>query len=206
MLDANIQFAADKLRRINSIEGFECMQIYLTIDDFASHSDFSAIVLVDINVLGEHWAATLHTLFAKHSASQRFILYSDQIDSSWIIKALTLGVGACIDKPILEDSLEYVLKQFRNEGAFVSPKVARVILDYFIARKKLQANLSTKEFKIAELLYLGLTYKQIEEKTGISLDTVRFHIRNIYRKLRVNSRTQMVNVLFVTPPMGEEVA
>ena len=53
--------------------------------------------------------------------------------------------------------------------------------------------LTQKEKQIIQALTEGLSYKLIADRISISIDTVRFHIKNIYRKLQVNSKTEVIN-------------
>lgn len=56
--------------------------------------------------------------------------------------------------------------------------------------------LTTREQELLQLLAQGLRYKEIADKLFLSTDTVRTHIRNIYRKLEVQSRTEAINKVF----------
>jgi DNA-binding NarL/FixJ family response regulator len=56
--------------------------------------------------------------------------------------------------------------------------------------------LSTREKEILDFLSKGLRYKEIADNLFLSTETVRTHIRNIYEKLQVNSRTEALNKVF----------
>lgn len=62
-------------------------------------------------------------------------------------------------------------------------------------KKNLLAKLSAREKDIVPLLSDGLRYKEIGDELSISTETVRTHVRNIYRKLHVTSRTEALNKL-----------
>ena len=63
--------------------------------------------------------------------------------------------------------------------------------------KKMQLNkLSVREKEIIPLLADGLRYKEIADKLSVSTETVRTHVRNIYRKLDVGSRTEALNKVY----------
>ena len=63
-------------------------------------------------------------------------------------------------------------------------------------RKQLLKKLSPREQEIMPLLAEGLRYKEIGNKLCISTETVRTHVRNIYKKIEVNSRTEALNKIF----------
>lgn len=76
----------------------------------------------------------------------------------------------------------------------MSGNIARRVIDTF--RSKLQihsADLTERENNLLGLLAEGFRYKEIAEKAEISVETVRTHIRNIYHKLQVQSRTEAIN-------------
>jgi DNA-binding NarL/FixJ family response regulator len=76
----------------------------------------------------------------------------------------------------------------------MSPEIARMVIDKFNHTGKIDPvnNLTPKEKQVIGCLEEGLSYKMIGEKLQISVDTVRFHIKNIYRKLHVNSKTDLI--------------
>jgi DNA-binding NarL/FixJ family response regulator len=84
-----------------------------------------------------------------------------------------------------------------NGGSYMSPVIARKVVDYFNPSPKSGSDkLTAKEEQIVKGLVDGLSYKMIAARLGLSIDTVRFHIRNIYAKLGVNSKTEVVSKSF----------
>ncbi len=76
----------------------------------------------------------------------------------------------------------------------MTPRVARKVMEFFSGQKNVMEPLSDREHEIANILLEGLSYKMIAEKMYISIDTVRSHIRNIYKKLNVTSKSQLFNM------------
>ena len=76
----------------------------------------------------------------------------------------------------------------------MSPQIARKVITYFNDRgqKKQESNLTNREQDIVNGLVDGLSYKLIADRLNISIDTVRAHIRNIYKKLHVNSKAEVI--------------
>ena len=75
----------------------------------------------------------------------------------------------------------------------MSPNIARKVVSSFTAQKKINTDyesLSPREREILDLLAKGFRYKEIAAQLFISVETVRKHIRNIYGKLQVTSRTE----------------
>ncbi len=74
--------------------------------------------------------------------------------------------------------------------------IAAKVLDYFQKHQKnstslFQSNLTQREKEILQLLIKGLSYKEIASNIFISLETLNSHIKNIYRKLDVHSRSEL---------------
>ena len=116
------------------------------------------------------------------------------------------AIGAGIDGYLLKKSsvveLLTLLRSVLGGGAPLTPAVARTLLDVVrnqpAARadadqvKTARLDLSPREQDVLRGLVRGLGYKQIADADGTSLDTVRTHVRNIYRKLQVHSVAQAV--------------
>lgn len=79
----------------------------------------------------------------------------------------------------------------------MSPQIARRVVESFSRGRRTSTDtlLSEREREVVDALVDGLTYKQIADRTGISIDTVRHHIKNIYRKLQVNSKAEVIALL-----------
>lgn len=77
----------------------------------------------------------------------------------------------------------------------MSPAIARLVVSSCPQRPATRdplPDLTPREREVLELLANGLLYKEIAEKLGITYDTVHTHLRTIYEKLQVRSRTQAV--------------
>ena len=77
----------------------------------------------------------------------------------------------------------------------MSPQIARKVIEHFnpTAKKKEESILSPKEKEIVVGLVDGLSYKLIADRMDISIETVRFHIKNIYRKLHVHGKAEVIS-------------
>jgi DNA-binding NarL/FixJ family response regulator len=85
-------------------------------------------------------------------------------------------------------------------GAPMSPSIAKKVVVYFAGlppafESKSLEQLTRREKEVAELLVEGNTYKEVATKLFLSTDTIRQHIKNIYRKLQINSRTKLIQEL-----------
>lgn len=116
-------------------------------------------------------------------------------DSHKIFNALRAGAsGYLLKHTSLPEIKESIIKLVEG-GAPMSPQIARKVINHFqknVPGKNAESNLTPREHDIVNGLVDGLSYKMIADRYDISIDTVRAHIRNIYKKLHVNSKAEVI--------------
>jgi DNA-binding NarL/FixJ family response regulator len=115
-------------------------------------------------------------------------------DDEHVFSALRSGAVGYLLKGSRPSRLLDAIDEVISGGSPMSGNIARRVIDTF--RSKLQihsADLTERENNLLGLLAEGFRYKEIAEKAEISVETVRTHIRNIYHKLQVQSRTEAIN-------------
>jgi len=115
-------------------------------------------------------------------------------DSTKIFQSLCAGATGYVLKGAPLPEIMKAVLEIKAGGSYMTPSIARKVINYFVPEKKQHtANLLTiKEQAIVMALTEGLSYKLIAGKLNISIDTVRFHIKNIYKKLHVNSKAEVI--------------
>ena len=78
----------------------------------------------------------------------------------------------------------------------MSEKVINLVTGSFLPPKVFICKLSSRELQIVEAIKDGLSYKLVAAKYFISIDTVRQHIKNIYSKLEINSKAELINIYY----------
>ena len=112
-----------------------------------------------------------------------------------LIAAIEAGAAGCVLEPCDARELVAHALKLRAGGSPLSPFVARNLVDRLHARTLAHAAaaaLTARESDVVCLLANGLSYSQIGDKLGVSLNTVGSHIKNVYRKLDVHSATAAV--------------
>lgn len=126
------------------------------------------------------------------------IMLTNSDDSDNIFRALQAGAFGYISKKrmnpnIIRDAVYTV----HRGGSYMSPSIARQVVAFHNQqrRKKVDPDtqLTPRQLDIIQGLVDNLSYREIGERLGISIETVRDHIKNIYRKLRVNSKMEVVH-------------
>jgi DNA-binding NarL/FixJ family response regulator len=152
------------------------------------------VVLMDINIPvlnGIEAAALIKEKFPDiHVCMQTVFDEDDKVFAS-----LCAGASGYILKNSPPDKVLQAIREVAEGGAFFTPSIAKKILHNFQQQPQ-QAEyiqLTEKEKEILKLLVEGLSYKMIADRTGLSVHTIHTHIRHIYEKLHVNSKSEAVS-------------
>lgn len=195
IIEDDLDFARLQQDAINETEKYSCHSIFSNPVDFLeSDIENFDIILLDI-VMPRLNGLDAITPILKKFPSISIVINSVKDDVAVILKALQEGAVGYIDKQNYLRYLEDVLDNVSGDGAFMTPKIARKIFDYFQNKKNNMKKLTDREKQIAQGIIDGLSYKLIASEYNISIDTVRMNIRNIYKKFKVNSKTEFINIL-----------
>lgn len=133
----------------------------------------------------------------RKSASTQVVMYTVFDDKEAIFQALCAGASGYLLKNTPLTNIEEQLLEVLRGGSVMSPHVARMVIGHFNpfldAAPPEAERLTPREIEIVSLLQEGDSYKEVAEKNHISVDTVKFHVRNIYSKLQINSRAELIN-------------
>jgi DNA-binding NarL/FixJ family response regulator len=152
------------------------------------------VVLMDVNLpkmSGVECVRHLKTILPE--ANILMLTVHDDNDS--LFNSILVGADGYLLKDTVPSGLLAAIQEVRSGGSPMTPQIARRIVQCFRKGEPLRANLeklTPRETEVLEQLALGNRYKEISDKLGISLDGIRFHIRGIYNKLHVHSRTEAV--------------
>ncbi|MEQ8523351.1 MAG: response regulator transcription factor [Gracilimonas sp.] len=152
------------------------------------------VMLMDIQLPGMSGIKGMEIIKSKYPEIE-IIMLTVYHDSHKIFDSLKAGASGYLLKhtslPDIKESIENLLKG----GAPMSPQIARKVISHFneeAPKKNEDSMLTNREQDIVNGLVDGLSYKMIADRFDISIDTVRAHIRNIYKKLHVNSKAEVI--------------
>ncbi|SDZ82854.1 DNA-binding response regulator, NarL/FixJ family, contains REC and HTH domains [Arachidicoccus rhizosphaerae] len=113
-----------------------------------------------------------------------------------IFQSLCAGASGYMLKSTPLSEIKAAIGDILNGGAAMSPKIAMQVISYFNKRKQggsiENEKLTAREIEILSFLEQGLSNKSIADQMNLSIDTVKFHIKNIYLKLQVTSRAELI--------------
>lgn len=158
------------------------------------------VVLMDINMPGTNGIECVRRLKPEHDTME-FIMLTVYEDTENILRALAAGASGYLLKRATARELEQAIRQVHGGGSPMSSHIARKVVQSFrqpvSGRVEPEAeHLSPRQQEILEYLARGLLYREIAESLGISYETVNNHIRQIYKKLHIRSRSQAVAKYF----------
>ncbi|MBL7953227.1 MAG: response regulator transcription factor [Flavobacteriales bacterium] len=156
------------------------------------------VVLMDIGLPGTNGIECVRQ--AKPLGASTQYLMSTVFESpAYIHQALCAGATGYLVKNADPEEIIAAVHDIHAGGSPMSPPIARLVVASFQqqSQQSIQDHLLTeREKNILDQLANGLMYKEIAAKAGISTETVRKHVRNIYEKLQVGSRMEAVRKVY----------
>jgi DNA-binding NarL/FixJ family response regulator len=175
-------------------EGYDCQFAASSVEDFfdqAEKVDQLDIVLTDIGLPGKTGIEAIPEI-RKRYPEVSVVILSVYVDSDRIFKALCAGAVGYLQKDTAMEEILECINIISKGGSVMSPTIARKVVDYFAPKRTYNEPLTAKEQQVIAAMVDGLSYKMIASRLGITLETVRQHIKNIYRKLQVNSKSEVI--------------
>ena len=152
------------------------------------------VILMDIDMPGTNGIDAVAIIKAVSPRTQVIMLTVFDNEEK-IFNAIRNGASGYLLKHTPPSEIIESIFDVNKGGSPMTANVARKVLQYFQSQSKAHKedyNLSERELQIVKGLVSGYSYKAIASDLFISIDTVRSHIRRIYEKLHVNSKTEAV--------------
>ena len=177
---------------IGGTEGFSCVSHYGNCEEALEsiEQDAPDVILMDINLPGMTGIEGTKLIKQKLSKTEIIMLTISDNDND-VFDSLCAGACGYLKKNTPPVKILQSIKEAVDGGAPMSMEIARLVVGSF--RKETQsADLTNREKEVLKSLCDGHSYKKISEELFIDINTVKFHIRNIYRKLEVNSKGEAI--------------
>lgn len=182
---------------INGTEGFRCIATYSNCEGLLKYlEDLSPdILLMDIVLPGMSGIDGVRQI-KQINPDLNILMLTIYGENDFVFEALCAGACGYLLKNTPPARLLEAIKEAHEGGSPMSPSIARKVVSLLQQKNLLptssQALLTTREREILNALAQGNNYQAIAESLFISVSTVRFHIRNIYRKLYVQTQSEAV--------------
>ncbi|MBK8290036.1 MAG: response regulator transcription factor [Flammeovirgaceae bacterium] len=180
---------------LNHQEGFVCEHCYNSMEDLLDNlrnDNLPDVMIIDLGLPGMSGIDGMKILKEKY-ATIDLVVFSVFNDPKKIFDSLCAGATGYLLKNTPLAELKEGIELLTKGGSPMSPQIARKVIEFFKpVKSKSPSVLSDKEKEIVIGLVDGLSYKLIADRLEISIETVRFHIKNIYRKLHVHGKAEVI--------------
>ncbi len=180
---------------IHGTDGFCCVGAYRSCE--AAISDIEReppdVLVLDVELPGMSGIEGIRKIKQRNSNID-IIMLTVHDDDKTVFESLCAGASGYLVKTTQPARLLEAIKDVNNGGAPMTASIARMVISSFL--RPSHEVLTPRESEILSQLCEGKSYKMIANDLFISKGTVHSHIKNIYRKLKVNSKSQAVAKAF----------
>jgi len=150
------------------------------------------VVLLDIQLPGMSGVECVARL-KELLPSTQVIMVTVYEDPDRIFRALRAGASGYLLKRSTPEHVLDAIRDVQQGGAPMSGEIARKVVAYFRNQKTAiseMEKISSREREVLDLVVSGFSNKEIADRLGVTLDAIRWHLKHIYQKLHVHSRTE----------------
>lgn len=154
------------------------------------------VILMDIDMPGVNGIEAVRKI-REFDKNVQIIMLTVFDDNTHVFEAMYAGANGYLLKKYVSDKLIHAIREVLDGGAPMSPTIARMVISNMqqpaVTAAGNDYQLTAREKETLQLLSKGNSFKMIAADLGISIDTVRTHIKRIYDKLHVRSQIEAVS-------------
>jgi len=182
---------------ISGTPGYNCVATFRSVEDALrwSGAEMPDVLLLDIHLpgmLGSEGVGLLHEKFT----GIEIIMLTVYAEQDKVFESICNGACGYLLKETPPARLLEAITEAHHGGAPMSPEIARKVITLFQKTgkpEKFDGHLTPQEGRLLKLLVEGYSYRGAADQLGISINTIRDHIRSIYDKLHVHSKSEAVS-------------
>lgn len=179
-----------------SIKGVHAVQTFTDLSKLVSSTHDVDIIFLDIYMAPVNGIQAIPIIRKQYPILPIVILSSSEEDDV-IIQTLKLGAIGYLLKSDIAQLTHHLLETICKGESIMTPRITRKVINFFSDKPLSLHKLTPRENSVATEILNGLSYKMIANKLDISIDTVRMNIKNIYKKLNVNSKAELFKTTHV---------
>lgn len=197
VVEDNTRYRKSLSNLINATSGMQCPQTFATCEDalaLLGNSHGPEVILLDIGLPGMSGIEGIEK-FKFLLPSVHIVILTVYDDNDKVFNALCSGASGYLLKDSSPKKIIDSIKEVLAGGAPMNMPIAHKVLEMFaqFKPKKSDYGLTEREKEILQRMVAGLTIQQIADKLFLSFHTVNTHLKNIYTKLHVNTRSGAVS-------------
>jgi DNA-binding NarL/FixJ family response regulator len=173
------------------VDNFSVVNVFTSFDLARKQLEMDSpdVILLDIEMPGINGLQAL-PIIKKALPNTKIIILTVFDSPDLVFEALTMGASGYLTKDSNSAKIIDAIKEVSAGGGAMSTNVARIVMHSF--QKNLNSPLTKRETEILEKIAIGQTKAQIANDLFIDPETVRSHVKNIYTKLDVNSKSDAI--------------
>lgn len=149
------------------------------------------VLIQDIGLPGKSGLEAIRLVKADFPETE-IVMFSIYDDANRVFKAFCAGASGYLLKNTRLEDIKKAIIEIHEGKAAMSPSIAKKVINYF-RPTPVSGPLTEKESQVVQLLTDGLSYKMVADRMQISMNTVQTHIKNIYKKLQVHSKAEVIS-------------
>jgi DNA-binding NarL/FixJ family response regulator len=182
---------------IEGTSGYHCVGQYGSVEEALrkTRAGMADVFLLDVNLPGMSGSEGVRAIRERCPGAEVLML-TVYTGEDKVFESICNGAVGYLLKTTPPTKLLDAIREAADGGAPMSPEIARRIVTLFrktSAAEPLTEQLTTQELRLLQLLADGHRYRGAGEQLGISVNTVRSYVRNIYDKLHVHSKSEAVS-------------
>lgn len=164
------------------------------------------VLLLDIGLPGISGLTAIQIIKEKLPKTE-IIMLTVHEEAEIIFRALKSGASGYLLKSTKLSEIKNAVIEVSKGGAPMSPLIARKVVKYFDESKSSQNEnfLSEREKQVVDFIVDGLSMKMIAANLNVTVDTIKYHCKNIYKKLQINSKGELISKSFRGEIWNKEV-
>jgi len=184
---------------INGTDGLTCTGAFPDCSNLMRKVESAKpdVILMDIDMPGMNGIEAVGHI---NQAYPEMVIIMQTVfnDNERIFQSITAGASGYLLKNTSPTRILEAIREAATGGAPMTPSIAHKILGVFRSKKpalptREQSELNERQQEILECIFNGMSYKLIADKLFVSVDTVRYHVKNIYEILHVHSRDELIS-------------
>ncbi len=185
-------------RYLDNQPNLECRIVADSVEAVLRHFQevpLPQVVLMDIGLPGMSGIDGIRLIKEKYPPVE-IIMLTIYMEYNRIFDSLCAGASGYLLKNTPLSEIKEGIEMLFQGGSPMSPQIARKVIAHFNpgrSRSVIESPLSGREKEIVIGLVDGLSYKMIADRMNISIETVRYHIKNIYQKLQVHCKAEVIS-------------